>query len=370
MFIVAHHIISPLGSGTQQNFDLALKGHSGIKLIDDKQLYPKPFYGSRIDDFELLPSFTRLESLFVKSISATLAQLPDFDKSRAVLILSTTKGNIDLLDKAHADFPDERLELHKMAEVVNTHFDMPDKPVVISNACISGVSAILTAQKLIRSGKYDYAIVSGGDILTEFIVSGFQSLMAIDEKPCQPYDKDRAGITLGEACATVVIGKDNQKYAPAAKILGGAQSNDANHISGPSRTGEGLKLSVEQAGEHAKIDLDKIDYINAHGTATVFNDEMESIAFNRVKLSDKPLNSLKGYFGHTLGAAGLIESIFAFVQAQNKMLLPTHGYEKMGVSKPLNILKEPTPLESSSGYILKTVSGFGGCNAAIIFEIK
>lgn len=369
MYIVAQHIISPLGNGTQQNFDQALKGHTGIKLIDDKQLYPSPFYGSRIGNFEPIPSYTRLESLFIKSIASTLDQLQDLDKSRTVLILSTTKGNIDLLDNQQSGFPGERLELPHMAEVVNSYFDMPDKPVVISNACISGVSAMLTAQKLIRSGQYDHAIVSGADLLTEFIVSGFQCLMAIDEKPCQPYDKARAGITLGEACATVVITNENNTFRPVAKILGGAQSNDANHISGPSRTGEGLKLSIEQAGEYAQIDLNKVDYINAHGTATVFNDEMESIAFNRMKLGGKPLNSLKGYFGHTLGAAGLIETIFAIAQAQNNTLLPTYGFKEPGVSKPLNVVKEVMQLESKPRYVLKTVSGFGGCNAAIILEV-
>lgn len=369
MYVAAHHIISPLGIGTDQNFNNALQRKSGVTLIDDVGLYPKPFFGAVIDKFELIPSYTRLESLFIRSIEATLTQLAQLDKQRTVLILSTTKGNIDLIGANAGKFPAARLQLHKMAEMVNDYFELPNKPVLVSNACISGVSALLTAQKLIRSGKFDHAIVSGGDIITEFIVSGFQCLMAIDEKPCRPYDRDRAGINLGEACATMLVTREQNFKGSGAKILGGGQSNDANHISGPSRTGEGLKLAVEAAQKAANVAPHEIDYINAHGTATVFNDEMESIAFSRLELSQKPLNSLKGYFGHTLGAAGIIESIFAIEQIRKQTLLPALGFQKMGVSKPLNIIEKVTHPDKQPKLALKTVSGFGGCNAAIIFEV-
>lgn len=368
MYVAAHHIISPLGVGTEENFENAQNGKSGIRLVDDNLLYPEPFYGAQIENFKLRKGFTKLESLFIQSIQSTLDQVDKLDKNRTILILSTTKGNIDLLGDSTPTTTYDRIHLHKMAAAVNDHFGMPHQPVVISNACISGVSAILIAQKLTRTGKYDHAIVSGGDLLTEFVVSGFQSLMAIDEKPCQPYDKDRAGINLGEACATMLLTKEH-KGESLVKVLGGGQSNDANHISGPSRTGEGLKIAVEEAQKAANISLCEIDYINAHGTATVFNDEMESIAFDRLGVSDKPVNSLKGYFGHTLGAAGLIESIFAIKQMQKKLLLPSMGFRKMGVSKSLNIVAEPTPLDDKASVALKTVSGFGGCNAAIIFEV-
>jgi len=369
IYTVADNIISPLGFDTNQNFSRAMSGESGISQINDTKLYPEAFYGAQIKEEVNEPKgFTKLEQLFIRSIKDTLVQVEGLNKDRTVLIVSTTKGNIDLLSPDVGEqFPSERAELPAMANAINAHFDLPHKPVVISNACISGVSAILIAKKLIRMGRYNHAIVTGGDLLTEFTLSGFQSLMAISDKPCKPYDESRNGITLGEACATVLVTNDNALGKPGAEILGGAQSNDANHISGPSRTGEGLKIAVEKSLKTAGLSGNDLDYINAHGTATLFNDEMESIAFDRLGLSDKPLNSLKGYFGHTLGAAGLLESILTIKQLNAGGLLSSLGFEKMGVSQSLNVVKDAAKLEKSE-IGLKTVSGFGGCNAAIIFK--
>lgn len=365
IFTLADNIISPLGIDTHQNFMKMVAGKSGITRINDPNLFHQTFYGARIDK-DKLPAwddrYTLLENLFINSIQQVIDQVSNFDLERTILILSTTKGNIDQLsaeEEAAAMVP-------TMAEKINNYFDLPNTPLVVSNACISGVSALLTAQKLIRMGRYDHAIVSGGDILSRFTISGFHSLMAIDQQPCKPYDKSRAGITLGESCATVFISNDPTIAQPSAEILGGAQTNDANHISGPSRTGEGLKLAVEKTCNQTNTKTSDIDYINAHGTATLFNDEMESIAFQRLSLSDKPLNSLKGYFGHTLGAAGVIESMLAIKQMNEGKLLASLGYQQHGVSEPLSIIEEVKTSQPSM--ILKTVSGFGGCNGAILFK--
>ena len=150
------------------------------------------------------------------------------------------------------------------------------------------------------------------------------------------------------------------------QILGSATSNDANHISGPSRTGEGLVIAISKAIEEAKISSTDIDYISAHGTATVFNDEMESIAFGRLDLTDVPLNSLKGYYGHTFGSSGLLETIIGIESINNDTLIACHGYKENGVTNPLNIIKKTTkkPLKT----FLKTASGFGGCNTAILIK--
>jgi len=364
-FTLADNIISPLGTDTHQNFDRMAAGKSGISLINDPKLFHQAFYGAQIDKAKL-PTwddrYTFLENLFINSIQQVEEQVGSFDLERTILILSTTKGNIDQLtigQEAVGMIP-------SMAEKINNYFGLQNTPIVVSNACISGVSALLTAQKLIRMGRYDHAIVSGGDILSRFTISGFHSLMAIDQQPCKPYDKSRAGISLGEGCATIFISKDSTIAQTSAEILGGAQTNDANHISGPSRTGEGLKLAVEKACNHTHTQISAIDYINAHGTATLFNDEMESIAFNRLSLSDKPLNSLKGYFGHTLGAAGVIESILAIKQMNEGKLMASLGYQEHGVSEALSIIGEVKV--SSPSIILKTVSGFGGCNGAILFK--
>ena len=128
----------------------------------------------------------------------------------------------------------------------------------------------------------------------------------MSDSPCKPYSKNRSGVSLGEATAAVLVSCSNE--SAKIKIIGDGAINDANHISGPSRTGEGLFRSIESALTEAKINANQIDYISAHGTATPFNDEMEAFAFNRLGLEKVPVNSLKGFYGHTLGASGLLET--------------------------------------------------------------
>ena len=189
----------------------------------------------------------------------------------------------------------------------------------------------------------------------------------MSDSPCKPYSKNRTGITLGEAAASVLVTSDSDLLIPESVIIKGeASCNDANHISGPSRTGEGLFRSVSGAFKEASLRPAMIDYISAHGTATIYNDEMEAIAFSRLNLETVPLNSLKGYFGHTLGAAGLLETIVAMYSVHQNLLFSSMGFDELGVSKPLAVIEEieSKPLKT----FLKTASGFGGCNTAVIFQ--
>jgi 3-oxoacyl-[acyl-carrier-protein] synthase-1 len=228
--------------------------------------------------------------------------------------------------------------------------------------------AIILGKRLLEENRYDTIIVSGADIMTNFVVSGFQSFKAVSNEVCKPYDASRDGISLGEACGTIVLTNDRSKIQdPQSSIIvkGGASSNDANHISGPSRTGEGLILAIEKTLVEAKMNASEIDFISGHGTATLYNDEMESQAISTTNLQDVPMNSLKSYFGHTLGAAGIIESIIGIHSMKNNTLIGTYNYKEPGVTKPVNIIKETT--EKKVNNCLKTAAGFGGCNAAVLF---
>ena len=158
----------------------------------------------------------------------------------------------------------------------------------------------------------------------------------------------------------------NHKYAHGIKVLSGAVSNDANHISAPSRTGEELCEAIERTLDIAGLKTEDIDLISAHGTATSYNDEMEAKAIALAGLNTVPANSLKGYYGHTLGAAGLIESIISIQSLKQNLILPTLGFEIMGVSNPINICTQLTSKRMKT--CLKTASGFGGCNAAVLFS--
>ena len=217
---------------------------------------------------------------------------------------------------------------------------------------------MLVARRMIISGQCDHAIVAGVDLVSKFIVSGFQSFLSLSEQPCRPFDENRDGLTLGEAAATVVI----SRHHGGIELVNGAISNDANHISGPSRTGEGLLISIRNTLEHQEA----VDLISAHGTATIYNDEMESIAISRAGLEQVPVNSLKGYFGHTLGAAGILESIINIEAMKRNVLVSTRGYSKLGVSGNITVTDHPAHREVQS--MLKIASGFGGCNAAALFR--
>jgi len=226
--------------------------------------------------------------------------------------------------------------------------------------------ALVTGMRLLQAGLYDHAIVSGADLITQFVLSGFQSFHAVSDLPCKPFDKERNGITLGEAAATIILSVKKPPGQDCIQLAGGAVSNDANHISGPSRTGAELHQSIETAIREASLSKSDIDFISAHGTATLYNDEMESKAINLSGLEKIPLNSLKGYYGHTLGAAGLLETVVSAHSLLSNTILPTRGYEKPGTSLPVHV--NAALKTGSYHYCLKTGSGFGGCNAAIILK--
>ncbi len=180
-------------------------------------------------------------------------------------------------------------------------------------------------------------IVTGADLVSEFVLSGFNSFLSLSNGPCKPFDKNRQGLSLGEGAGTVILASGlhakDQKHR--IRVGHGFSSNDANHISGPSRTGEGLYLAIRKTLEKNKS---RVDYISAHGTATPFNDEMESVAITRACLQDVPVNSFKGYWGHTLGAAGVIESIAGAHSLISNQLIRTMGFSEPGTTHPLAVI--------------------------------
>jgi 3-oxoacyl-[acyl-carrier-protein] synthase-1 len=148
--------------------------------------------------------------------------------------------------------------------------------------------------------------------------------------------------------------------------MGGSVTNDANHISGPSRTGLELSMAMDKALLESGLETGSIDYISAHGTATVFNDEMESKAINLSHLEEVPVNSYKGYWGHTLGAAGIIESVALVASMKRNILFRSAGYDEEGVPEKINVIRET--VSSPVDRCMKTASGFGGCNTALVFQ--
>lgn len=369
IYITDANCVTPLGFDIETNWKSLVNGQSGIQFHENFGNLTS-VYTSSIDIIKLNENFLKItkENQFTKlEKMLILALYPIVTKNKvtenSVLILSTTKGNISVLE--NQELPIEEAQLGTLAKKINTFFGFKTEPIVVSNACVSGVLAVAVAKRMLQFGAYDNAFVIAGDEISEFVLSGFNSFQAMSNLPCTPYDESRSGVTLGEAAAAVFVTSEKPN-TNAVAIIGDGAVNDANHISGPSRTGEGLFKSIESAFKEANISKDKLDYISAHGTATLYNDEMEAIAFSRSNIDNVAINSLKGYFGHTLGASGLLEIVIGLQSVYNEELLASKGYINSGVSIPIDVLKENRKKEIK--YFLKTASGFGGCNTAILFE--
>lgn len=370
VYAIASGAVSALGIGVDAHWNKLMSGRTAIRRYEDDSMSSQPFYGSRLDPLQWqiiqtqtataqsLSPFERMAYFAGKQALESLEQ--PLNLSRTVLVLATTKGNIEWLGQE----PDDRIGLYSSAKLIAEALGIPHKPAVISHACVSGVTALIHAMRLLQAGQCEHTLVIGCDRFSRFVLSGFQSFQAVADGPCRPFDADRTGINLGEAGAAIILSSGNV-YAPLAKLCGGGSSNDANHISGPSRTGEELALAINRAIGEAGISSKEIGMVSAHGTATIYNDEMESKAFALAGLLHAPVHSLKGYVGHTLGAAGVLESAMLIESLQNGVCIPSAGFEKLGVSQPLHISAEPEWTQTT--YALKTASGFGGSNAAAVW---
>lgn len=365
---IADNVISPLGMTTEENYLAIKRGVSRLRLHEGEWRLPESFVASLFTDEQNATfqkeGFTRFESLVIASVRKALEQTTlNVRSKRIVFVLSTTKGNVELLDEAQKDKFDAQREYPGVcAKKIAEEIGFVNEPIVVCNACISGVSAISTATRLLRAGFYDYAVVCGADVQGKFIVSGFQSFKALSKNACRPFDADRDGLNLGEAAATVILSaKDDREWS----VYSSAVRNDANHISGPSRTGEGSFRALQRV----LIDADKsnLAFVGVHGTATLYNDEMESIAIERAGLSDIPLNALKGYYGHTMGAAGVLEMLLSIKAVEDGVVIGTRGFEKMGVSGKINVSNKNRSTDGKNDFI-KLLSGFGGCNAALLVK--
>ena len=371
---IADNVVSPLGLTSAENYMNVKAGRSGLARFEEMGNVNSPFMLSRIDRSVIdtlcdelgIPQgdYTFFEKMLLSSsVQAVRESGIDASSDRVLFIISTTKGNVALLDSRIKGYSPERVLLGESARLVSRYFGNPNAPVVVCNACISGVCAQIEAMRALRSGCYDYAVVIGADEQSPFIISGFLSFKALTDTPCRPFDKDRTGLNLGECAATVVLKAVDDTVSDGWVLQCGAIRNDANHISGPSRTGEGSYLALMEVLKESGTE--GLAFLNVHGTATAYNDEMESIAIYRAGLIDIPVTGLKGYYGHTMGAAGIMESILSMYAVQDGTVLATRGYAEQGVTYPVNVSSANRP--ASGNRFIKLLSGFGGCNAALSY---
>ena len=369
-------MITPLGFSVEENFAAVMSGRSELRRHDSLWGLPFPCFVSLIPDEKLETAFgqeanrqklsdkcTKFEKIaLLSAIKAVKQSEIDPSSERVVFVLSSTKGNVELLADENPDL--ERVTPAHTAEMVANYFGNPNRPLTVSNACISGLCAQIEAYRCLKSGQYDTAVVIGADVLSPFIVAGFQSLKALSNEQCRPFSANRKGLNLGEAAAAVVYTVADDA-ADGWRMLAGAVRNDANHISGPSRTGEGSYRALMSVLGESGLSANDLACLNVHGTSTLYNDEMESIAINRAGLNQVPVNAMKGYYGHTLGAAGVLETLLTMRALEDGKVPATRGFDEIGVTMPVPVSSESVDTQKNA--FVKLLSGFGGCNAAAAF---
>ncbi|MDR0384593.1 MAG: hypothetical protein LBH60_00790 [Prevotellaceae bacterium] len=371
-------MIHPLGFSSGEVFDSIVEQKSGLKEIR-RIFLENPVYAACFSEEQnyrlqcLCPfeGWNRFEQLIWIAGKDVLEKSGITSRDKVLFIVATTKGGIEEIE-TRPDNLNIYLSVKKVTDKLSaTCMERTQTPFfIVSNACVSGLSAIIAGKRFLDAHNCDYAVVIGADTVNDFVLSGFNSLFALSDRPCRPFDKARNGINLGEGAAAVVMSKYDAGNPAAGKIYltGGTTTNDSNHISGPSRTGKELAYAIKKTVNEATGTISSFDFLSAHGTATVYNDEMESKAFVEAGIAHLPVHSLKPYTGHTLGAAGVLESVICIESLVNNILIPSPGYSENGTSCKLNI---QTGLEYKEIHrFIKTMSGFGGCNAAACFEKK
>lgn len=293
--------------------------------------------------------------------------------TRIGLVLSTTKANIEALERLSDGRPcseaaRRHLQADRLAADLAAEHGARGPVQNISVACVSGLNALMQGARLIERGAADAVLVVGVDHLSAFVIAGFTALKALDPHGCRPFDRDRCGLSPGEAGAAIVLVRSDLAPQPAITIRGWGSSNDANHMTGPSRDGAGLAQAIRVALTAAQLHADQIEYVNAHGTGTPYNDAMESAALRTVfAAACPPVSGLKGMLGHTLGAAGVIETLACVLAMEERLLPGTPRLSNAADDTPQSLVKAPRPV-TRLNHVLKLNTGFGGVNGALILS--
>ncbi|ADO46536.1 beta-ketoacyl-[acyl-carrier-protein] synthase family protein [[Enterobacter] lignolyticus] len=295
-----------------------------------------------------------------------------YGRDRVAVIMGTSTSGLDEGDRHvtktlnHLDgsrwrYPQQ--ELGDPSRFLRNWLRLSGPAYTLSTACSSSARAIISGKRLIEAGLADVALVGGADTLSRMPVNGFHSLESLSITRCQPFSRDRCGITIGEGAALMLLTREPQPVA----LLGVGESSDAHHISAPHPQGEGAIRAIRQALADSGLTPDDVGYINLHGTATPLNDRMESQVIHALFGDRVPCSSTKHLTGHTLGAAGITEAALSMLILTHGLPLPPQDFSRSPYDDTLpacGILRAAQPLTRPT--ILSSSFAFGGNNAAIL----
>ena len=366
--IISTNITSPLGLTTAENYAAVKRGDTSLKIKDGCMGIPGKFCVGICTQEQRaalkVAGFSWFESIVLSSVREALSHVSiDIASPRIILILATSTAGIDELGET-PEKDGEYLAPGVAAKKIARSLGLVNDPLLISNACISGATAQMMADRLIGAGLYDYAIVCGADVVSAFVLAGFSSFKALSPTYCRPFDIERLGLNIGECAATVILKKSENDTPDTWRIIDGCLDNDAYHVSAPLPSGDGVSRAI------ARILTPELKVsaacVTAHGTATMFNDQMESKAIENAGLGSIPATAYKAHFGHTFGASGIVEAIITMCALDEGIILPVLGFDEIGVSGKINISNQPR--KAAGKTFVKTQSGFGGCNGAMIYS--
>jgi 3-oxoacyl-[acyl-carrier-protein] synthase II len=362
-------MITPYGEGVDACWEGLLSGRTAVAPVS--RFNSAAFHSSVAGTISGLAYHGR-DSLVMQMLGTLFNRSGIRFPRDARLLLATTKGEIDFLEKCVLSGTGNAAEsiVNRLLGGVAGLTGVENGGMVISAACTSSAAAMARAAAMVRSGHADCVLVVACDSVTEFIFSGFSSLMALDKGPARPFDRRRAGLSVGEAAAFSLImseeraRKENQQVL--GEVAGWGLSDDANHMTGPSRESEGLVLAITKALKSAGIGSRDISLIAAHGTGTVYNDAMEMRAFRAVfRDKEVPVYSIKGGIGHTMGAAGLVETIVAQRALREGLVPPTVNMQEPDDDAIGWVSDRARPIERGR-MALVTNAGFSGVNTALV----
>ena len=378
--ILAAEVLTSLGGGLRDTWSGLLSGVCGLRTMTrlPRGRYQTDLAGEVPQDVDeeisaaCLGSSSRCRAYrYARWVGErALTGLPPDQVASTGLVLATTKAGLDEFQRA-VDTGEVRapamFEHAVFARVLASDLGVCGPTTAVSGACASGLVAMIQAARWVRRGDAESVLVIGVDALVEFVLAGFSSLRALSRGPCRPFDASREGLSLGEGAGAMLVGRAGPGRPALATIGGWGIASDANHITGPSRTGDGLAQALSGALDGSRLAPDDIGYINAHGTGTLHNDEMEAQAMTRVFDRVPPVFSLKGSLGHTLGAAGVIEAAVCVLAMREGLLPPTVGFERLGVTREIPVSSQARPV-ARARHAVTLKSGFGGVNAAVVLS--
>src|SRR5213082_9581 len=387
--VVAAGVVSPLGFGLRETLDSLREGRDCIapvtrfsvaecrcktagQVADERLINDQPEAGRA-------RRLHRASFMMIYALKEALAQEPRFKPE--LTVVGTTSGGMSYGEDYYRslyrrdslrDSPAWIANCPAQKPVIDAQevFEISAPCQVIANACASGTNAIGHAFECVRSGRYERVLAGGYDALSELVFVGFDSLQASTPEKCRPFDRDRTGMVLGEGAAILALENLEDARARDARILGEiigyGISTDNHHLTQPDPSGSGPRRAMEQALDSAGRSAEEVNYINAHGTATPFNDAAEGKAIAEL-FGSIPVSSSKSMIGHSLGAAGAIEAVVCLLALQAQLLPPNINFRRPDQDLDLDIVANKSR-EAKIDIVLSNSFGFGGTNASILIQ--